>query len=522
MQAANPTASPRSWARIEARLFHPAVFLALLVLATLVARAPVLSTPISRVRPTLTAMITRNLDRDLGEIGAAALFYPRLDYAGEQPGYLLQEFPVMNLTAVALRRAFGLELETAYRLPSLLAFVAMLPLVFAFVRGRFGTVEALAATLLVSSFPLVVEQSVEVMPEQCVVTAFLAGAWALDRHLAGGRLRHLVAAAACFGLMLLTKPTSLLLLLVPLGLYLQQRGTLRGLFPRYALAAAACVLPLLAWLSHVWRVNPASVMDDGRTAEVLAIENYLDQHGRWELLATPVTYERFVGMLADAYGAWTLVLFALGSVGALCVRGRRRVLLACWLASFLAYFLVLPFNTTTHPYYTHPYAPLVAVGAAIALGWLVRSAARCLPGAWHRPVLGLVTAVALVLALRARWDYAPPFDPEKRAFGQAVQQVLAPGALGIISSDEKGVWNGELFWASDTRGWRASTRQGPSWRPISDEFVATRRQRGAEFLAHYGAPEALAAKVPELFARLVAANAVLLRGPAWIVFALEE
>jgi len=359
-----------------------------------------------------------------------------------------------------------------------------------------------------------------VMPEQGLVTAFLAGAYFFDRHLEGGRSLLLVAAAACFGLMLLTKSTSGLLLLVPIGLYRLRGGTLRGLFPRYLVASAACALPLAMWLVHVGRVNRTSIMDDGRSAAVLA-SNYLGQHGRMELLATPATYGRFVSMLAEAYGLVPLLLFAAGSAYGLSRLGKNRALLAFWLAALVLYFLFLPFNTTTHSYYTHPFSPLIAVGASVAVGVLVRSVTRFLPQASQRSVQVLLAVAALAFVLIARSGYVPPFDRKKLEFGEAVQTVLSPRALGIISSDDTGVWDGELFWTSDTRGWRASTRR-VSWRPISEEYVEERRRRGAEFLAHYGPPEELAAKIPELFQRLSAGNRVLLSTPEWIVFSLEE
>jgi hypothetical protein len=492
-----------------------------LILATLVARSEVLSAPIGHIRPILTAMITRNLDRDLDEIGARAILYPRVDFGGDQPGYLLQEFPVMNLAGVALQRLTGLPHEAAYRLPSLACFAAMLALLYAFVRARFGTVEAISAALLVCWFPITIEHSIEVMPEQGVVTAFLAGLWLFERHLDGGRLRTLVASAACFALMLLTKPTSGLLFLVPLGLYHLRRGGLRGLFPRYAVAGLAAFLPLAVWLVHVWRVNHASVMDDGRLASVLAIDNYLGQHDRWSLLATSVTYGRFASMIARVYGLVPALLFAGGIAWGL-ARGKNRALLAWWLASFLLYFLVLPFNTTTHSYYTHPYSPLIAVGAAVAIGALVRAATVRAPPAAERFLSVTLAVAALAFVLRERWSYTPFFEPKKREFGEAVKRVVPARTLGIISSDEKGVWNGELFYVTDTRGWRASTRRGASWRPISEESIEERRRRGAKFLAHYGPPAELAAKLPELVQRLTAANAVLVETPEWIVFALDE
>jgi hypothetical protein len=493
-----------------------------LTLGTLALRAGVLSTPISRVRPTLTAMITRNLGRDLAEIGPRAIFYPRVDFGGDQPGYLLQEFPVMNLAGVFLERVAGVSLEVAYRTPSLLGFALMLPFLFALVRARYGVLEASAATLLVGTLPLVVEQSVEVMPEQGVVTAFLAGTYFFDRHLAKGSSRDLALSAVAYGLMLLTKPTSGMLFLVPLGLFHAHRGGLRGLYPRYLATSVACALPLVVWLVHVWQVNPASIMDDGRDAAQLAIVNYLGQHDRPAHLTDLETYTSFVEMLVSVYGRWPMLLFALGSIHGLCRRGRNRVLLAWWLASFLAYFLVLPFNTTTHPYYTHPYSPLIALGGALAIAGLVRAGIKLVPAAGQRWAYVLLALGGLGYSLYARADYVPFHDREKRAFGLALQGVLEPRALGIISSDQKGIWDGEMFYVSDTRGWRASTRQGFSRRPISEESVEEQRRRGAEFLAHYGPRADLEAKVPDLYRRLVGSNAVLLDGRDWIVFSLKQ
>lgn len=516
---AGPQASPR--ARALGTLFHPRVCLALLILATLFARHGALSTPSGRVRSTLTAMITRNLSRDLDEIGPRAIFYPRIDYAGDQPGYLLQEFPIVNLAGVLLEKSLGLERETAYRLPSLLLFAAMLALLYAFVRARFGALEALATTLLVSLLPLAVYQSMEVMPEQGVATAFLAGLWFFDRHLDEGRTRPLAASVLCFSVMLLIKSTSGLLLLVPLGLFWSRRGSPLGLLrPRYLVAALACALPLVVWLVHAWRVNRTSTVDDGRTMSTL-IDNYLAQHERWAQLTSGTTYAGTWDMLVAAYLRWPVLLCVAGSVYGLVRCRGDRALLACWLVSFALFFVALPFNLSTHWYYTHGYAPLIALGAALAVAAVLRPLLARVPERGRPALQVLLAAGALVWVLRANWNYVPPFDPDKHAFGEALQAVLPPRALGIVSSEEPGVWDGELFYASDTRGWRANTRKGLSRRPISEEFVEERRRKGATFLAHFGPPEKLEERIPELFRRLTEEQAVLLRGPEWIVFSLE-
>jgi len=511
-----------------ARLLPPA-WIALLIAATLWDRAGALDTPIGRVRATLTAMITRNLSRDLAEIGPRAILYPRVDYAGDQPGYLLQEFPLVNLVGVAFEKAFDLAWEPAYRLPSLLAFALMLGYLFAFVRRRFGTPEALAACALASWYPLSVYASVEVMPEQGVAAAFAAGLFHFDRYLdrsgaapvAPGARRELVLATLAFALMLLVKSTSGLLFLLPAGLYLDRRGTLRGLLaPRHLVAAGLCALPLVLWLLHATPVNRASRVDDGRTMAEL-IDNYLSQKERWAQLGKAKTYSGMWAMLVGAWGQAGIWLALAGLVLALVGRVRGRALLLGGLLSLLVFMALLPFNTATHWYYTHGYLPLFALGGALALGWVVRGLVALVPGRAAGPLQAAAAVAGLLWVLQASWGYAPPYELERHELGQALQGVLEPRALGILASEDTGPWDGETLWAGDVRGWRASTRKGLSRRPLSTAFVEERRQLGARFLAHQGPPAVLEERLPGWMARQAAAGRQLVHTPRWQVFALE-
>lgn len=518
-QDGSPSAG--SWSRLQAWIFHPLAFLTLLVLATFVARTRVLSTPITGVRPTQTAMISDNLSRDLAEVGARAVFHPRIDYAGDGPGYLLLEFPLVNLATIVLGGASGRLPAHAHRLPSLLLLAAMLPFFFAFVRARFGTVEAILASLSMCWFPVVVQQAVEPMPEQGAATAFVAGLYFFDRHVAGGRLRHLVAAAAAFALMLLIKSTSGLLLLVPAALLLGGGGPGRRFRIRHLVAGAAALAPLALWTLHASAVNATSVLDDGTPVSEL-VGNFLAQHGRGQLLGSARTYGEFWDMLSRAYGSGPFLLFVAGSVYGLCCRREQRALLAAWLAAFVLFFLALPWNASNHWYYTHGYATGIAVAVALLLAAPLRFLVGRVPrGA--RPAAGaLLAALAIGFVLQMRWRVAPQLDRRMVAFGASLQRVAAPRALGIISSRDWGIWDGALFYSSDTRGWRSLVRRAPSRRELTLEDVEERRLRGAEFLAHYGAPDELAALKPELFHALTERYAVLETGPDWIVFSLAE
>lgn len=523
MELPTPTAGPSSgaWTRLQAWLLHPLGFVALLVLATFVARTRVLSTPITGVRQTQTAMISDNLSRDLAESGARAIFHPRIDYAGDGPGYLLLEFPLVNLAAVVLGGASGRLPEHAHRLPALLSFAVMLPFFFAFVRARFGTAEALLASLLVCWFPVTVQQSAEPMPEQAAATAFMVGLYFFERHVAGGRTRHLVAAAVAFALMLLIKSTSGLLLLVPAALLLRGGEQVRRSAIRHLVAGAACLVPLALWMLHASAVNATSVLDDGTPVSEL-VGNFVAQHGRWKLLGSARTYGEFWEMLVRAYGAWPLLLCAAGSVYGLCRRREQRALLAAWLAAFALFFVAVPWNASNHWYYTHGYATGMAVAMAVLLAPSLRFLLARVPPAARRPACALLAVLALALVVPLRWRAAPQLDRRLAAFGASLQRLVPPRALGLISSREWGIWDGALFHVSGTRGWRSLVRRAPSRRELALEDIEEKRLRGAVFLAHYGAPDELAALKPELFQALTQRYAVLETGPDWIVFSLAE
>jgi len=320
--------------------------------------------------------------------------------------------------------------------------------------------------------------------------------------------------------MLLIKSTFVLLLLAPAGL-LWGRGGKLGIRLGHVVAGVSCFVPLSLWLAHASAVNRASVLDDGTVVSEL-VGNFLAQHGRWALLGTPGTYAKFWEMLSRAYGSWPLLLLAAGSVyGLIRCRGNR-VLLAAWLAAFLLFFVAVPFNASNHSYYTHGYATLIAIAGAVLLCAVVRSGAALVPR-WARPsTFAALAALALAFVVQARWETTPLVHQRVYEFGQALQRVASPRALGIISTPDRGVWDGELLYASNTRGWRSILRKGPSRRELSLEFIEEKRLRGAEFLAHYGRPAELAASKPELFRLLTEKNTVLAKSPEWIVFSLVE
>lgn len=99
-----------------------------------VIRAFAVGIPVTGIRDTHTASITRNLMRD----GVRGLLKPRVNYPGDQPGYLALEFPILNGAQALTARFAPWVGEAAFRIPSLLAYVLGALCLIDFARRRLG------------------------------------------------------------------------------------------------------------------------------------------------------------------------------------------------------------------------------------------------------------------------------------------------------------------------------------------------------------------------------------------------
>ena len=73
---------------------------------------------------------------------------PQIDWAGNQPGFVGTEFPVLPFTAAIAYKFFGVQ-EWIGRLQTILAFAFSLPFLFAVVRRAFDETAAMYALVSV-------------------------------------------------------------------------------------------------------------------------------------------------------------------------------------------------------------------------------------------------------------------------------------------------------------------------------------------------------------------------------------
>src|SRR5438067_5869290 len=100
---------------------------------------------------------------------------PQIDWAGEEPGWVGTEFPVLPFTAALLYKVFGMR-EWVGRLLTIMFFAASLPFFFAIVRHSFGKTAAMFALTFYAFAPLMLAASRASMPDMPWLACAL-GAW---------------------------------------------------------------------------------------------------------------------------------------------------------------------------------------------------------------------------------------------------------------------------------------------------------------------------------------------------------
>ena len=99
---------------------------------------------------------------------------PQIDWAGNAPGYVGTEFPILPFVAALCYKITGVQ-EWIGRIQGVLLFAASLPFFFLLVRRIFGEVVAVWATFFYAFAPLSIVASRAFMPDVPSLCLALAG-----------------------------------------------------------------------------------------------------------------------------------------------------------------------------------------------------------------------------------------------------------------------------------------------------------------------------------------------------------
>src|SRR5438045_8866328 len=129
------------------------------------------------------------------------LAYPQIDWAGDAPGYVGTEFPILPFVAAVCYRVAGVH-EWIGRSQGVIFFAISLPFFFLLVREIFGSTAAIWATFFFAFAPLNLFAGRSFMPDVPSLSLAIIGLYFFLRWLENERAVLLVGATIAYSLAL--------------------------------------------------------------------------------------------------------------------------------------------------------------------------------------------------------------------------------------------------------------------------------------------------------------------------------
>jgi hypothetical protein len=420
------------------------------------------------------AMIARNFYRN-----GFHFFYPQVDYAGNLPGYVGTEFPIVPFLTSLLYLLFN-EYIALGRLVSIAFFVLSIPLFYLLVRKFLGWQIAAFALFFYAVSPLCVFYTRTLMPESALLclsigAIFFFSLW-IDKD------ESLYYWSACFF------TATAFLVKIPIAVigfplaYLAFKKYGRQIFRQRKLWIFVIIVftPSVLWYSHAFSVAASNY------------PFYMFGAGGWiwdgghRAFLNPSFFAKLIvqttAMLLTPVG----LLMAIGGAIVFRKKNSGSYLFHWWTLGLLVY-LVLGFNLhARHEYYQLPFVPVAATFAGVFCAYVAHmvETQHGFPWAGRRSmsvaVLLLIVLVTSLGILTTRYHT----QPEELLYlaGKRVEETTSKDAL-IVAWDGN---NPVLLYASNRRGWQFPLDGKP------EDFVSyleAYRANGAEYFVAPNRPQ---------------------------------
>ena len=281
--------------------------------------------------------IARNFDRE-----GMNIFYPRIDWRGDGPGFVESEFPLIPWLAAWGFRVFGIHVQILRLVSSVLALASLFLFAW-FATKLFPPLAASTATLLFAFNPLLFHLATSFQPEALliplsVLAGFLILRWSLELDQ-----QTLILAAVALGAAMLAKSTAIALGLFLAIVILQRLGWRAFSRPVVYTAGALALAPSLLWYlwsHHFW-------LDYGNSLGLSNGDHFLTL----EMLAPP---SFVLGILKwETFGVFTPVGWILAIVAL--ARGTQTTKAAAqwYAATFIFYLIAAKTSSADWAFYYH-------------------------------------------------------------------------------------------------------------------------------------------------------------------------
>ncbi len=457
--------------------------------------------------------------------------HPQIDWAGNAPGYVGTEFPMLPFVAALCYRITGVQ-EWIGRIQGVLFFAAALPFFFLLVRRLFGGTAGVWATFFYAFAPLSVVASRAFMPDVPSLCLALVGMYFFLVWIEKSDGRFLVASAVLISIAFLIKlPTALIG--VPL-LYLavaapnafgaegksagdpfgqtqgRRRPPLQDLLKRLLrswglwLFALVTLVPSAIWYWHAHRIA----------------ETFYPYHffgGGGFRIMNAAWYWKIAEQTVRS--SLTPMLFALAALGAFVTpRGKYTWTFHWWLAAMVAFIFFVGWGNR-HQWYQLPLVPIAAVFAGCACQW-VTSRLRS-----HRVAQALASVLLATAFGFSSYHCALPFyrpaAAARRNLGLELKEATTPNAL-IIAADDG---DPTVFYYAHRKGWHFLEDGIYQGNPLDNAEVIANleklRNRGATHLVFYAGTNWWLKYYREFAERLATSATLVEETPEFTIFRLQ-
>src|SRR5215469_1086636 len=370
--------------------------------------------------------------------------YPQIDWAGNAPGYVGTEFPILPFIAAICYKIAGVH-EWIGRIQGVILFAVSLPFFFLLVREIFGSTAAVWATFFYSFAPVNVFAGRSFMPDVPSLGLAIVGLYLFLNWTNDCKWMPFLLGAAAISFSLLIKITTIVIL-APLA-YLAvagigdhgslrtrivtSRGHRSGL--QLLLFAGITLLPSAIWYWHAYQVAQESYPHHFFGAGGIRIEKF---SWYWNLAQGTLT------------SSLTPILSLMALVGLFVPRPRDRThahLFYWWLVSMVVFIIVVGYGNR-HRWYQLPLVPIAAAFAGAACAFIGSKLSS--------RVVAVILSILLVssFTISAFWYVQPLYQSsaaQLRDAGVELNKVTPRDAL-IVAAD---MGDPTIFYYGQRKGW---------------------------------------------------------------------
>jgi 4-amino-4-deoxy-L-arabinose transferase-like glycosyltransferase len=366
--------------------------------------------------------------------------YPQINWAGDAPGYVGTEFPILPFIA-ALCYTFAGVHEWIGRAQAVILFAVSLPFFFLLVREVFGSTAAVWAIFFYGFAPVNIFAGRSFMPDVPSLSLAIIGLYFFLTWMEDRKPGLFLAAAAAISLCLLIKITNIVVLTplvyLAVGRLCQPQTSSVLTVKRPAIVgviifSAIALVPSAIWYWHAHQVADKFYPHHFFGAGGIQVESF---SWYWH-----IAQQTLVSGL-------TPVLSLMALVGLFVPQSRDRKysrLFYWWLVAMVLFIVVVGYGNR-HRWYQLPLVPIAAAFAGAACAFIGSKVSS--------RVVATTLSILLVSSfmISAFWYVRPFYLPSAQLLhaGMELKNLTAPNAL-IVAAD---MGDPTIFYYAERKGW---------------------------------------------------------------------